>query len=116
VKPETVADLERELAARNLTMSATATGGLWTVVLDGPNESHALGSGSSLYAAIRHAFGTYDAKYTEARTLTVKDEWGHDRVVGGFGDVGSGLCNQRNTPDRVGLCPAHGDVPCPKKP
>ena len=68
MKPETVADLERELAARNLTMSATATGGLWTVVLDGPNESHAMGSGSSLYAAIRHAFGTY-ALARELRAL-----------------------------------------------
>ena len=27
----------------------------------------------------------------------------------------SGLCcNQGNRPDRVGLCPAHGDVPCPQ--
>jgi hypothetical protein len=25
----------------------------------------------------------------EARTVTVKDEWGHERVVGGFGDVGT---------------------------
>jgi hypothetical protein len=25
----------------------------------------------------------------EARTVTVKDEWGHERVVGGFGNVGS---------------------------
>jgi hypothetical protein len=24
----------------------------------------------------------------EARTVTVKDAWGHERVVGGFGDVG----------------------------
>jgi hypothetical protein len=25
----------------------------------------------------------------EARTVTVRDAWGHERVVGGFGDVGS---------------------------
>ena len=24
----------------------------------------------------------------EARTVTVRDAWGHERVVGGFGDVG----------------------------
>lgn len=28
------------------------------------------------------------AKKVEARTVTVKDEWGHTKVVGGFGDVG----------------------------
>lgn len=26
----------------------------------------------------------------EARTVTVTDEWGHKKVVGGFGDVGGG--------------------------
>lgn len=37
---------------------------------------------------ISDAFDAMRARFIEARTVTVKDSWGHTRVVGGFGDVG----------------------------
>lgn len=33
----------------------------------------------------------------EARTVTVKDAWGHTHVVGGFGDVGTGTPKRRKS-------------------
>jgi hypothetical protein len=54
-----IQDLEHVLDAHKLTMTATATGGLWTVVLDtrfgvDPHQ-HFIGSGGSLFEATARA-------------------------------------------------------------
>lgn len=52
-----IEDLDKLLTAHGLMMSATATGGLWTVSLDSRgNLSHYVGSGGSLYEALTRAF------------------------------------------------------------
>lgn len=53
----TLADLARVLDEHKLTMTATATGDLWTVMLDNrwPPHDHHIGSGSSLHEALVRA-------------------------------------------------------------
>ena len=65
-----IQDLEAVLMTHKLTMSATATGGLWTVVLDAkadPSDPrpgrHFMGSGGSLFEALQRALAKLEGNF-----------------------------------------------------